>query len=331
VALMQHQRAVPKPFLSRYRTIKVHHWPWNFIFIAGQPRYLEQADELGTIEDEILKTLGVSALACIPLLAESVVVGAFFVGKTEQPAFEDEERRLLEAIGKAIGAGILRSMLHKRLEAAHREVNLYMDIMTHDIKNAENVSSLYCDLLIDMLRGDPEQYAKKLRGSVRKSTEIIQNVSTIRRIQQTSADLKPVHLGQAVGMEITRYPDAAIQYEDDSTEVWADDLLPEIFTTLFANSVRFGGPNVEIRIRVDDFPEEDHTVLVTVEDTGPGIPDETKEVVFKRFERGKNQGKGSGSTSSGCWWNGTVEGSGWRIEWRDVPTLGSRSSSRCGR
>lgn len=42
-------------------------------------------------------------------------------------------------------------MLHKRLEAAHRETNLYLDVMTHDIKNAENVANLYCDLLLDTL------------------------------------------------------------------------------------------------------------------------------------------------------------------------------------
>jgi light-regulated signal transduction histidine kinase (bacteriophytochrome) len=42
--------------------------------------------------------------------------------------------------------------LHRQLEASHREANLYLDILTHDIRNTENVSNLYADLLIDSLR-----------------------------------------------------------------------------------------------------------------------------------------------------------------------------------
>ncbi len=294
LALTRYHHAVPKTYLARNRAIKVHHWPWNFVFIAGQPRYLELRGEGGTIEEEILSSLGVCALACIPILAESVVVGALFLGSRKREGIRDEERRLLEAIGREIGSGVLRSMLHKRLEAAHRETNLYLDVMTHDIKNAENVANLYCDLLLDVLEGDVAQYARKLKESVRKSTGILQNVSTIRRIHQEPPDLKPVHLSPVIRASLARAPETGISFEDTSAEVWADDLLPEVFANLIGNAVKFGGPGAGIAIRVEDYPEEDHTVVVTVEDTGPGIPDEMKEAIFHRFSRGRNGGCGEG-------------------------------------
>ncbi len=294
LALTRYHHAVPKSYLARNRAIKVHHWPWNFVFVAGQPRYLELHGEPGTVEEEILSSLGVSALACIPILAESVVVGALFLGTRKREELFDEERRLLEAIGKEIGSGVLRSMLHKRLEAAHRETNLYLDVMTHDIKNAGNVANLYCDLLLDMLEGDAVDYARKLRESIKKSTGILQNVSTIRRIHQEPPDLKPIHLSHVIRAGLDRTPEAGVSFEDTSAEVWADDLLPEIFTNLIDNAVKFGGPDAEITIRVEDNPEEDHAVVVTVEDTGPGIPDGKKEAIFHRFSRGKNQGCGEG-------------------------------------
>ncbi|WP_054848300.1 PAS domain S-box protein [Methanoculleus chikugoensis] len=78
-ALLQHQNGLPAKALARHRLIKVHHWPFNFIFIAGQPpRYIEQQADLNSIEAGILRELEVSALACIPLVAESVVVGAVY-------------------------------------------------------------------------------------------------------------------------------------------------------------------------------------------------------------------------------------------------------------
>jgi PAS domain S-box-containing protein len=291
-ALLQYQENMPATALSRNRIVKVHHWPINFVFIAGQARYIESSANLSSIESAILQELDVSALACIPLVAESVVVGAFYIGSRTACSFAGEERTLLEAIGKEIGSGILKGMLHKRLEAAHREANLYLDIMTHDIRNAENVSNLYGDLLIDILDGEAAEYARKLQGSIRKSIEIIANVSTIRRIHQTSADLKPCELDRVIRGEVEAFSDVRIVYEGRPCEVWADDLVSEIFSNLIGNGIKFGGQDVEIAIRVDDYDGEN--MLVSVEDTGPGVPDVLKKTIFHRFERERSHGSGEG-------------------------------------
>ncbi|MCK8518899.1 PAS domain S-box protein [Methanoculleus sp. 7T] len=292
-ALLQYQRGVPPGCMSRNRVIKVHHWPFNFIFIAGQPRYIERQPDLNSIEADILRELEVSSLACIPLIAESVVVGAVYVGSKTKESFSREERTLLEMIGKEIGSGILKGMLHKKLEAANREANLYLDIMTHDIKNVENVASLYADLLIEMLGGgEAALYAKKIRSSIRKSAEILGNVTTIRRIHHDLPVTEPVDLDAVVREEVAAFPDVAIEFEDTPRRVWADDLLSEVFTNLIRNAVKFGGPGVRITVKMEDYDGEN--VLVSVEDTGPGIPDGMKESIFHRFERGWVAGCGDG-------------------------------------
>lgn len=292
-ALLQHQSGLPASALARHRLIKVHHWPFNFIFIAGQPRYIEQQADLNSIEAGILRELGVSALACIPLVAESVVVGAVYAGSRTKDSFSRDERTLLETIGQEIGSGILKGMLHKKLEAANREANLYLDIMTHDIKNAENVSNLYTDLLLEMLDGEAALYARKIRSSIHRSTEILGNVTTIRRIHHDSPDAGPVDLAAIIRQEVAAFPDVAIEVaEGTPARVWADDLLSDVFTNLIRNAIKFGGPEVRIAIRVEDYDGE--SVLVSVEDTGPGIPDPAKEAIFHRFERGWVGGYGDG-------------------------------------
>ncbi|WP_164913628.1 hybrid sensor histidine kinase/response regulator [Methanoculleus taiwanensis] len=290
--LLQYQENIPASVLSRHRIVKVHHWPFNFIFIAGQARYIESSENLSSIESAILEDLGAVSLACIPLIAESVVVGALYLGSKTEPALSAEEKALLEAIGKEIGSGILKGMLHKRLEAANREANLYLDIMTHDIRNAENVSTLYADLLIDMLDGEGALYAKKLQGSIRKSIGILRSVSTIRRIHQTPAELRAVDLDRVIREERRIFPGVAIAYEGSHREVWADDLIGEVFGNLIGNSIKFGGSDVEIVVRVDDYDGE--SLLVSIEDTGPGVPDAMKETIFHRFERGRSHGSGEG-------------------------------------
>ena len=184
-----------------------------------------------------------------------------------------------------------RNRLVASLEKAHREANLYLDIMTHDIRNANNVSSIYADLMLDLLEGTEKVYAQKLRDSIVRSTEILINVATIRRIHTESAVFVPIDLSAVVGEEIRNFRGVSIRMEVPPFRVLADSLLSTVFTNLISNAVKFGGLDVEIVVRAE---ERDGGVLVSVEDNGPGIPDDLKRKLFQRFERGKALGKGEG-------------------------------------
>ena len=184
-----------------------------------------------------------------------------------------------------------RNRLIASLEEAQKEANLYLDIMTHDIKNANNVSGIYADLMLDLLEGPEKAYAQRLHDSISRSTEILMNVSTIRRIHICSTGFSPIDLSMVVDEEARNFPGASIRQEIPSLDVLADNLLPVIFTNLVGNAIKFGGPGVEIVVRAE---ERDGEVLVSVEDNGPGVPDGDKEAIFHRFERGKARGRGDG-------------------------------------
>jgi len=49
-----------------------------------------------------------------------------------------------------------RIRAEEELRAAHGEANLYLDIMVHDINNANAVALGYADLLAEMLEGRGE-------------------------------------------------------------------------------------------------------------------------------------------------------------------------------
>ena len=180
--------------------------------------------------------------------------------------------------------------LHRQLESANREANLYLDILTHDIGNTENVSNLYADLLIDTLKGEEVRYARKLQRSIQKSIEILRTVTTIRRIHQAPLELRPMDLNAVIPGVIRNYPGSTVHYEGTRHKVLADDLLGVVFTNLIGNAVRFGGPGVVVAVRVE---EKDGLVQVSVEDTGPGVPDDEKDAIFHRYEQQK-RGVGEG-------------------------------------
>jgi PAS domain S-box-containing protein len=180
--------------------------------------------------------------------------------------------------------------LHRELEVANREANLYLDILTHDIGNTENVSNLYADLLIESLEGEAVGYMKKLQRSIQKSIEILGTVSTIRRIYQASPELKQTDLNQAIRGAIEGFPTSAIHYTGAYHQVPADDLLGVVFNNLIGNAVKHGGPDVKVAVRVEECDDE---VQISVEDTGPGVPDEDKKAIFHRYEQQK-RGVGEG-------------------------------------
>jgi PAS domain S-box-containing protein len=180
--------------------------------------------------------------------------------------------------------------LHRDLQIANREANLYLDILTHDIGNTENVSNLYADLLIESLEGKAADQAKNLQRSIQKSIEILGTVSTIRRIHRAPSDLRPMDLDAVVRGVVADFAGSTVRYDGVHYSVMADDLLSVVFENLIGNAVKFGGPDVEIAVRAE---EEDGFVRVTVEDTGPGVPDSEKDAIFHRYEQQK-RGVGEG-------------------------------------
>jgi PAS domain S-box-containing protein len=209
--------------------------------------------------------------------------------ETQGYIYNDSERKRAEEALVRRTEDLIRKS--REVEAARDEANMYLDIMTHDVRNANNVSGMYADLLTELADEGLKAYTEKLHASIERSSEILRNVATVRRIHEDENGLVPINLDAVIQNEIGRFPEASIDYLDPQIEVLADGLLPTVFINLIGNAVKFGGPDVKIAIRVR---EQDGEVLVSVEDTGPGVPDEVKAKLFQRFERGMARGKGEG-------------------------------------
>ncbi|MDV2480914.1 HAMP domain-containing histidine kinase [Methanoculleus sp. Wushi-C6] len=178
------------------------------------------------------------------------------------------------------------------LEESNRMATLFLDIMRHDINNANNVANLYSDLLLTEIEGQPEaELLRKAKIGLAKSIEIVRNVNTIQHIQGGLLSPSPVDLDLVIRREIEQSPGARIAYTGSTAVVLADDLLSEVFANLIGNAVKFGGPEIGIAIRVEEHGEE---VVISVEDDGPGIPDAVKPRLFDRLSRGTHRAAGTG-------------------------------------
>ncbi|WP_332450486.1 sensor histidine kinase [Methanoculleus sp.] len=175
------------------------------------------------------------------------------------------------------------------LEESNRAAALFLDIMTHDINNANTVSIGYTQLLVDQLEGERQEMARKMLSRLEQSSRIIGSVGTLRRAREAGAALTRVDLDGVIREQAAGHP--AVRYEGRPVDVIADDLLPEVLLNLLGNAEKFGGPEVDIAVRIEERGEE---VVVSIEDTGPGIPDAMKGNLFLRFQKGKGSLSGEG-------------------------------------
>ena len=280
-ARLKSQRGIPEWLISTAQEIDVLTEPYRRVFSDGIPVYLEK------------KQIGLFSMAWIPFIASDRVIGAVYFVSGHHDSFSDSHRVILESFSREVGNVINCGLLKEDLEESNQLANLYLDIMTHDINNANAVSLMYAELLVEMLEGEQKELTRKLSAGVRRSTDIILNVSTMRKIREEKITLRPIRLDDVIRSEIEVLPAAHIAFDPSGYGVCADPLLSEVFANLLGNSIKFGGEKVQITVSVVDVGEE---IEVTVADTGPGIPDSVKPVLFRKFERGvtKVRGKGLG-------------------------------------
>jgi signal transduction histidine kinase len=76
--------------------------------------------------------------------------------------------------------------------------------------------------------------------------------------------------------------------------------LARVIANLIDNARAYGGGEPEVSIDVVN-PEDEPIshIMIVVEDRGPGVPEEERELVFERFARGGGSGRRTGSDGAG--------------------------------
>ncbi|MCU0629894.1 MAG: PAS domain S-box protein, partial [Methanoregulaceae archaeon] len=273
-------------FSTKFHTIRIDNVDFAPLLFHRRALYFEGSGILSDLLDS-----GLKSAAAVPIRTDSKVVGIIFVGRLQNDTFDETDKAILEALGEKVGRVIEEATLHAELKRLHEEANLYLDILVHDINDANTRSFGYIDILTEMLNGKLKEYALTTRKGIEESIEIIRKVTLIRRIREKTTELAPVDLDAIIRTEMLRNRNITLFYEKKGILVMADDLLSEIFANLLGNSVTFGGPFVTIWVNAKQNGE---TVTVTVSDNGPGIPDPVKPKLFVNSQKGTSRGNAKG-------------------------------------
>ena len=196
-----------------------------------------------------------------------------------------------------------RKLAEDALREAKMQAELYLDLMSHDINNMNQIGMGFLEIAQSRLKLDPgdQELLSKPEEVLRNSSVLIDNVRKTRKAITGELKLGPVDAGSLLEELTARYNDEpGGVFTSSSTPlkgsyVMANDLLKDVFTNLLDNAVNHTTKPVTIGVGLSRVEEGDQTYYkIYVEDSGPGIPDGQKDTIFERMRRGNTQARGTG-------------------------------------
>jgi len=181
----------------------------------------------------------------------------------------------------------------ERLKRQRDDLRLLNQVMRHDIRNDLQLVSAYAELLDGHVDEEGEEYLDVIRENTRSAVELTTTVRDLADVmlredaEPDSVSLAPV-LSQQVEEVRSAYSQAVFTVEGSFPEkaVVADEMLSSVFRNVLRNAVQHNDetpPRVTVSAAVD---EEDGVAEVRVADDGPGIPEDQREEVFGKGEKG---------------------------------------------
>ena len=198
------------------------------------------------------------------------------------------------------------TMFQSQVEVAQRS-RFLSDIIAHDINNYNQAVTSYLQMALES-KSLPERTSAFLqRASVAAwgISEMIQRANTLMKIEEEgAANLGPVELGEALRESID---EVMREFQEKNVKidlklgshryfVMGNELVNDIFTNILDNAIKYDPHDkIMIDVSVGEFTVEPRKYwCVSIADSGIGIPDSKKNVVFGRFK-----GTDIGSPGSG--------------------------------
>jgi len=182
--------------------------------------------------------------------------------------------------------------------------------LSHAVRTPLTAILGYADLLTTRLEGETREFAAHIQDSGQRLHETYSALVEVADLEDSTWELskEEVDVVEAVNhvvremRPLAEANDLRLAFEPTASAChgrFDRDGLRRITEELLVNAIRFTGPDGRVRVDVN---RADGTVLLTVMDTGPGIPESFQPRMFEAFAKANpptsrtSQGAGIGLT-----------------------------------
>lgn len=292
---------------------------------AEEMRTIQIPDVLNDAEygrDDLQRLAGYRTLLSTPMILQNEVAGVLSMWRTNVAPFNTRECELLEEFAVQ-GAIVMRQdALRRALESRTRELEIashhkseFLASMSHELRTPLNAVIGFSEVLLDRMFGEinerQEEYLRDIWNSGHHLLELLNEILDLSKVEAGQMVLEPSTLGVGAALEYClamvreRATAHAITVTVEVTEtidtIEADELrFKQVVLNLLSNAVKFTPDGGTVTVRAD---RDGTDLVITVKDTGIGVPVEDQERIFESFQQGrrgapKEEGTGLGLTLS---------------------------------
>ena len=181
----------------------------------------------------------------------------------------------------------------ERLKRQRDDLRLLNQVMRHDIRNDLQLVGAYAELLDDHVDEEGEKYLEVIKRNTQSAVSLTTTVRDLAEVMlREDAEPSRVALDRVLSQQVEEvrsgYSEAVFTVEGSfpEAEVVGDEMLSSVFRNLLRNAVQHNDetpPTVTVSATVD---EGEGVAEVRVADNGPGIPEEQRDGIFGKGEKG---------------------------------------------
>ena len=180
-------------------------------------------------------------------------------------------------------------------EAANRTKSEFLTNMSHELKTPLNSIIGFSDLLKEEIAGSlnekQSRYVQFISSSGKNLLKIINDILELSKVESGSEELNievfsvDESINKVISMVLPQIHEKNIKlnYNPENRKVWifADEFMfQQIMSNLLSNALKFtfSGGSIDVISK-----QEGDLIIITVRDTGIGIPEDSLDKIFKPF------------------------------------------------
>lgn len=262
----------------------------------------ERIDAAGAADIE--GALGARAVVASPMWVGTHLVGWLVLLSVEPRSWRDRELAICAGLAGDLGATVLQVQAFeqqhesmRRLRELDRAKDAFISNVSHELRTPLTSISGYLELISDGELGELNPGLAQAVDVIGRNTgrlrSLVEDLLTLSaydtsevRLDRTNLDLAALlsecH-GALVPLLVRRELDVRVLPAPDLRRIEADRTqLERVVLNLMSNAVKFTPDGGRVLVRAENAGED---VVVTVEDSGIGIPADEQERLFSRFFR----------------------------------------------
>ncbi|HZN78937.1 MAG TPA: GAF domain-containing protein [Mycobacterium sp.] len=264
---------------------------------------------------------GWRSVLAVPILRGERILGALVIRRRSTGSFGPHVE-LLETFAGQSALAIVNARLFGELQTKTSELEIasqhkseFLASMSHELRTPLNAVIGFSEVLLDRMFGEinerQEDYLRDIWNSGKHLLELVNDILDLSKVEAGQMVLEPSTFSVSSALDYCRAMlreratshaiTIGVEVADGIDTIESDELLfKRVVLNLLSNAVKFTPDKGTVTVRAYG---EGTDLLVTVTDTGIGVPAEDQERIFESFQQGrrgapKEEGTGLGLTLS---------------------------------